>query len=812
MRIFRFLLALVLTVGLILILDTQLTVKGAKAPKFGMLLSPQKGFWQNAENVNSKHNEEIKLTGLKGKTEVYFDERLVPHVYAENDEDAYYVQGYLHARFRLWQMEFQTHAAAGRLSEILGQSSPTANFARIDVGFRRLGMVYAAEASVKAMNEDPETKLQMEAYTSGINAYINNLKPEHYPLEYKLLNYAPEQWSILKTALFLKYMSFDLAGFEEDFEMTKAKSLLTKLQFEKLYPYGSDSLDPIIPKGTLINAAGLKLIKPANADSLYFTYRYSNALSTDSLKPDPDNGSNNWAVSGTKTASGKPILCNDPHLGLNLPSLWFEMQISTPSYNAYGATFPGAPAIIIGFNDSAAFGFTNAMRDVRDYYEVKFKDESQKEYWYNGEWRQTEFRKEIIKIRGRADSIINLPLTVWGPVMFDQNNPDTTGTGKAWACRWKAHDASNELKTFTRLNSAKNLNDYYKAMEGYKCPGQNMLFATKSGDIALRQQGEFPAKWQRQGDFLMPGNNDDYKWQGNIPAEDNYTMVNPARGFVSSANQLPYDTSYPYYLGGSYPPFRGYLINRYLTAMQGISPNDMMLLQNNNYNIVAEWARPSLLFYIDQSSLDETENNYLQVLKDWNLRNDPGEKGASVFASLWDSLRSAVYSDELNQPNLPVPQTSTLLDALRKDSSYIFTDNTSTSSKETWKDVVTLAFTKSCTALKSIDKSSEAITWAKYKNSGVRHLLRIPALGRLGLISGGGRDIINAYKQFHGPSWKMIVHLTDTTEAYGIYPGGQSGNPGSKYYDNSVLDWVQGKYYKLKIYSKQEIQANLNCM
>ncbi len=804
MRLIRFWIALILTAGLIFLLDIQLPSGGSKTPRLGMFLSPQKGFWQNAESVNFVYNENIKLDGLKGATEVYFDERLVPHVYAENDLDAFYVQGFLHAKFRLWQMEFQTHAAGGRLSEILGPKSGETDFLGIDVFFRRLGMVYAAEESEKELAKDAETKQVMDAYTAGVNAFIKQLRPEQYPLEYKLLNYKPEAWSNLKTLLFLKYMSFDLAGHEEDFEHTKAMELFSKEEFNQLYPYGSDSLDPIFPGKNLIASAGFKFRTPEAVDSQYF--QFSKLIEADTtIVPDKDNGSNNWAVAGSKTASGRPILCNDPHLGLNLPSLWYEIQLSTPNFNSYGVSFPGAPAVIIGFNDNAAWGFTNAMRDVRDYYEIEFKDSSKQNYLYNDHWFKTNFRNEVIKRKGMPDTTIVLPMTVWGPVMFDDSHPDKNGTGKAWACRWKAHDAGVELKTFIGLDKAKDVSDYVTAIAHFKTPGQNMIFATKSGDIALKQQGEFPAKWYRQGDFLMPGKNDEYAWQGNVPDMDNYLMLNPERGFVSSGNQLPYDTTYPYYLGGSYPPFRGYLINRYLSEMQAVTPTDMMDLQKNNFNVVAEWARPKMLELIKKDNLSDSQKRYLDLFAEWNLRNEKSEKGATVFKCWWDSLSREVFADELSEPGLPWPETSTLLDALLRNTEYVFVDNINTENAfEEWGDVLTASFQKAAKTIAALEKDDN-LSWGKYKNSGIRHLLRLEALSRLHLNSNGGENMINALKQYHGPSWKMVVELTDETEAYGIYPGGQSGNPGSKFYDSFITDFIDGKYYKLEITPKDNM-------
>jgi penicillin G amidase len=811
MRIVPFLISAIITTALIIVLNVQLPIGGAKSPRFGYFLSPQQGFWQNAEASDKSYDGEIKLSGMQGNADVYFDDRLVPHVYADNERDVYYLQGFLHAKFRLWQMDFQTRAAGGRLSEVLGKGQ-----LGIDCMFRRLGMVYAAENSLKAHEANPVIKEEMDAYTAGVNAYIHSLKPGQIPLEYKLLDAQPEDWTNLKTALFLKFMSFDLAGAEWDFEMANARRLLGATDFEKLYPIVSDTLDPILPKGTVFAAPGIKVKAPANVDSaMYYDKDTTGGFAFDQ-KPDADNGSNNWAVAGSKTASGRPILCNDPHLALNLPSLWYEMQLSTPSFNAYGASFPGAPSIVIGFNDSASWGFTNAMRDVRDYYEIKFKDSTMQEYWFNNQWTKAGTRTELIKIRDSADLEEHIAMTVFGPVMYDKTFADKLQDGKYYAVRWKAHDAGVELLTFNKLNHAKNLADYKDAISTFKCPGQNMLFATKTGDIALTQQGEFPAKWRRQGDFPMPGFDSSYMWQGMIPQNENPQMINPARGFVSSANQLPVDTTYPYYLGGSYPPYRGFIINRYLNQMSNITPADMMRLQTENYNVFAEFARPVLLKYIDENGLNADEKKYLDIFKSWNLRNDAAENGASVFRAWWDSLENVVFTDEMalltkngKYPKASKwPDESTLVEALIKDStSFHFVDDIRTPEKETLQFDVVKAFKMAVNQLKKADTDNR-LSWAKYKDGGVRHLLKIEAFSRYHLNEGGGVHIINATKEWHGPSWRMIVHMTDKIEAYGVYPGGQEGNPGSKYYDTFIDNWVAGKYYPILFVTKAEAAEN----
>jgi penicillin amidase len=420
MRILPFLVSATVTAGLVFTLNIQLKLGGTKAPRLGYFLSPQHGFWKNAEKVNTNFDATILANDLKGDVDVYMDDRLVPHIYADNDEDAYYVQGYLHAKYRLWQMDFQTRVAAGRLSEIAG-----ADKLSIDRFFRRLGMVYGAEQTEAYINEkNPVMKATVDAYTAGVNAYLKQLAPEDLPFEYKLMNFEPESWSPKKTYLFLMFMSYDLTGrsASADLQLTNTRDYLGYDLFDQLYTNQQDSLDPIIPIGTTYAEPSIVPIKPLESDMVYLkkTQQVDIAKMVETPEaPDPNNGSNNWAVGGSMTKSGKPILASDPHLGLNLPSLWYEVQITTPTHSTYGASFPGSPAVIIGFNDSLAWGVTNAGRDVLDYYELKFQDTTQNEYWYTGAWKSMTKRVEVINVKDSADVIENISMSHWGPVMFD---------------------------------------------------------------------------------------------------------------------------------------------------------------------------------------------------------------------------------------------------------------------------------------------------------------------------------------------------------------------------------------------------------
>jgi penicillin amidase len=355
------------------------------------------------------------------------------------------------------------------------------------------------------------------------------------------------------------------------------------------------------------------------------------------------------------------------------------------------------------------------------------------------------------------------------------------------------------------LDRAKNYNDYLTAVTYLKNPGQNCVFACKNGDIAMRTAGRFPAKWKGQGDFVMPGEDSSYLWQGMIPEDEMPYQYNPARGFVSSANQRPVDTSYEYYLGREYPSSRGLYINKKLNSMQQITVRDMMAMQTDNYNIFAANTIPAFMKNIQFQKLNSQEKKFYKILQAWNCKNDVNEKGATVFDILWQSFYDTTYNDEYTKApgNASRPFESTLMEHLLKDSAYKFYDNINTPWKETLPEIATAAFKKSVLMLGQLE-TEKKLEWWKYKDTHIDYLLKLPSMSRSHLPIGGGTNVINATTETHGPSWRMIVGLTAVTDAYGIYPGGQSGNPGSKFYDDGVDNWVAGNYYQLWMMKRDE--------
>ena len=303
------------------------------------------------------------------------------------------------------------------------------------------------------MKKYPALNEVIEAYAEGVNLYISELGYKDYPIEYKLLDYAPEPWSTLKTGLLLKLMANTLNFGERDLQNTNALKLFGREVFDILYPDRESSIDPIVDN------PGQWDFEPILRDSIA-DGSIVELIDRDLVpQPNPMAGSNNWAVGPSKSASGNAILSSDPHLGLTLPSLWFVAQLNSPDVNVLGATLPGAPTVIIGYNDSIAWGATNAQRDLVDWYKIQFKDDSKTEYMLNDEWVKSEMQIEEIKIKGEELYYDTVYYTHFGPVMFDDNfHPDSEK--KFYALRWIAHDPSVELLSFYKLNQAKNHNDY----------------------------------------------------------------------------------------------------------------------------------------------------------------------------------------------------------------------------------------------------------------------------------------------------------------------------------------------------------------
>lgn len=788
MKVISFLVALLSTFGLVYLLNQPIETT-TSIPPIGKLLSPFQGFWQNATPVSTKALPSLTLDGLSKPAKVVFDDRMVPHIFAKNTNDALFIQGYLLAKDRLWQMDIATRSISGRLAEILNPS-----IVERDKLQRRKGYAFAAENALRSWQKTPKEYAFVEAYTAGVNQYISQLQPKDYPIEFKLMNYSPEPWTTLKSALFLKSMAVSLASRHSDIENTNAFSIFGKDKYDFLYPERNPNNDPIIPKEVEWDFEALPVETAPQPEPQMLSHHQPFPKAPDHL------GSNNWAVSGDKTASGFPILCSDPHLFLNLPNIWYELQIHTPEFNCYGVCLPGFPGVTIGFNEYVAWGMTNVSHDVLDWYKIKWVDDKKEAYWLDDQQMKVEKRVETYLLKDGTTLKDTVRYTHWGPIVYeDKDHPQVD-----LAMRWIGHDPDgNELKTSYGLNKARNHTDYVEAVENFSVPAQNIVFASQEGDIAITLAGKLPLKSEGQGRFIQDGSKRSNAWAGFIPRAHNPAVKNPSRAFVASANQNSTDDTYPYYYNGSrngFEDYRGRILNQKLAAMSQIDVEQMKALQNDVYGLRAAESLPLLLEKLNREQLSSTQKELLTILENWDYEYDKDEKACilysewfqSFYKNCWDEVYR--YKDSIA---MPYPRHWRTIDMLKETPDHRFFDQIATTEVETAEDIVQLAFQEMSEKVAKAKAAGKSLEWYVHKNTRIKHMGRIPAFASPLLEVGGDGQALNAIKGGAGPSWRMIVDFGPGRKAYGVYPGGQSGNPGSPFYDNMVDTWAKGEYYEL---------------
>lgn len=765
----------------------------------GEFLNPFTGALQDGagdEQLNSIHvNDKLNL---KDSVHVYFDERRVPHIFANNSDDLFFTQGYVTASFRLWQMDFLTYVAAGRLSEIMGN-----NFLDNDRLQRRRGILDAAEKSLALIEKDPEVDRVLTNYTNGVNAYISQLSNKDLPVEYKALDYRPEPWTKLKSVLIMKYMAQVLSGFEEDISMTNLMLALGEDDFNLIYPDFHPHVSSITGHETPFGPAEIPRVK--KPDYLDYSFMSSQKALVENIY-NPAQGSNNWVVSGKKTKSGNTILCNDPHLNMSLPAIWIEMQLSSPGMNVYGVAIPGTPAITIGFNNAIAWGTTNGTTDVKDWYKIKVNQDYTK-YELDGEWKELKYRVEEIKVRGRPAFLDTVYYTVHGPIVMDEFY-NTAPEFLNLALHWELHRPSNEFATFIRLNKAATYAEYRDAIASYSCPVQNFIFAGKD-TISINHRGAIAKKKNGQGRFILDGKESACLYSGYIPDDSLPHVLNPACGYVFSANQLPTNPGYPYYYNGYFSDVRANRINKLLSNDSAFDIARMEAMQLDNVNELASDALPYLTGILDTLNLAPSFHSKLRALMGWNGSYDSNSPNPLLFELWWGYIAKYTW-DELSSYSFysAPPRDYILLGLLKNDPGNKYFDKQGTSQKENAADIIKSAF---LTAVTEYEKNAKEgrVTWGDYNKVDIRHMTKLGAFSVTQLPCSGSPHAINAVTSSSGPSWRMIVELGERPKAVGIFPGGESGRAGSRYYDDFVNDWQKGKYYPLNYYlSPSEASQN----
>jgi penicillin amidase len=801
----RILVPSVLLTLLLLGFSYRWKIGDTELPSLGSFFSVSQGFWQNAESESHFKDFTLSHSSLESPLTIVFDDRLVPHIWGDNDHDIAFAQGYVQAMLRLWQMDISYRDIAGRLAEVIGPRA-----LQRDVQTRREGFGWAIDKALEKYSKDLATMAVLQAYTDGVNAYIESLNAAKLPLEYKLLGYRPELWTIKHSVACSKSMSRVLTMSNADIAYDGLHSLLGKELFDFLFPVFMEPTVPVHP-GPWTHLSppefqDIEAVEVESGDVYIETSNHQDGYNESHF------ASNNWAVAGSKTSSGNPILCNDPHLGLSLPSVWFESHLISPEFNVYGVSLLGLPSIIIGFNEYIAWGLTNGSIDALDWLKVDWKDGSRKAYKYEGDWLEADYRTERIGVKGQEDHTEYVPYTRWGPVA----RIDTSAAMNDLAMRWTAHDVNreDELRVFLELAKGKSYQDYDEAMRKFPAPTQNIVFASRDGDIAIRTQGYWPKRYNHSGRMIAPASSQWASWQDYLSHEEIPVTLNPDRDYVSSANQEVVGKDYPFIFFGGFENYRGRILNRYLDEGDKWSVEDMMGLQFSSLSLHAEEGLPALLGLLEKAPLNAPQQEAVSQLEDWNYVYEASWWQPALF-DLWINETAKQTFDETLNPSNPswtkMPDRWKLIEMLLFFPEHILFDVQDTPGKEVASDIVMLAFQKAWEQLVTYGSDPFGISWNQVMAPKIFHLANIEAFS-LPIDVGGAAKALNAQTHRHGPSWRQIVELTPTgPKAYGVYPGGQSGNPGSKYYDDSVPVWSIGSYHELTLYRQPEDMEKVVC-
>ncbi|AYC30396.1 penicillin acylase family protein [Paenisporosarcina cavernae] len=731
---------------------------------------------------------ELHVDMLEEEVSVERDEKGVPHITAKSEADLYRAQGFVQAQDRLFQMDLARRQASGTLSEVVGDAAVST-----DKFFRTFSLRDAAEKSWAGYGS--EAKQVLEWYAEGVNAYITYAKEENkLSYEFSLLGYEPSDWDTIDSLTIGKYMAYDLGGNWSSLAVRHwALGNLPEAKAKELFiTYPEDK--PSIIQANLDNQ-----VKVANAFDA-------------SLLPNEFNGSNNWVVSGEKTASGKPLLADDPHLGLSTPSIWYQMHLSSPEQNVSGVIFAGVPGIILGHNESIAWGVTNVGPDVQDLYIEKPNPSTKYEYEYDGKWEKAEVRDEPIRVKDGDTVDFEVVVTRHGPIISDVMY-DNTESEAVFSMQWTALEPTLELQAVLNMNKATNWEEFETALEDFHAPAQNFVFASTDGTIAYKANGRIPIRKQGDAQLPVPGNSSDYGWKGYVPYDELPRVVNPKEGFIATANNEVVDDSYPYHITDFWAQsYRYERISEVLQAGDSFKKEDMMALQMDTQDLLAREFVQDMVATVRKSDRADHLEKYVTILDDWD-QNDSKDSAAPLIFHRWiKQLPITLFAPEMPEDVYDLLQgKGNITDQMLRDA---FAGNEgewvkqyggldkwlADSLEESMKNVA-----------EEFGEDPKDWKWGEYHQLTFDHPLggASPVLGYLlnaksVPVSGSNITVMAAGfdedgRVDHGASWRYVVDLADTSKAYHIVGPGQSGHIKSKWFHDQVQDWAKGDYHVTSI-------------
>jgi penicillin amidase len=768
-----------------------------------LLLDPVNGAWAAALHWRHPSHAQAGIPGLHDSVDVRYDDRGVPHIFAKTETDAYRALGYVVARDRLFQLDLQTHAAEGRLSEWAGPRALP-----LDREMRDLGLPRAAEQKLAAIDTASPGWHAMQAFSDGVNAYIDGLSPARWPVEYKLLGVKPERWKPINSLHLLNRMAYTLSYLPDEGARYAARGLVGDSAADMLFPLNSPIVEPIQPASGRYPQYRFQIIPPpgtpdrdaATIGALLRPF----AAPTNDGQPDARHlASNNWAVGPSKSANGHALLANDPHLDLTLPSIWYETQLVVPGkLDVYGVTIPGVPGVVLGFNRDVAWGFTNTGADVVDFYRETVDDpKNPTKYKLDGEWKPLQLRVE--NYHGKDGQVL-----ATDTVRYTHRGPLMHRFGSWVSMRWTALEPSDETDAFYNASHADNAEIFLDDMaRGFFAPAQNIIVADRVGNIGIRSTGHFPIRPKgTDGLTIFDGSTSKSDWNGYWPVDRYPQSANPPQGYLASANQQPQDPSQQFaYLGDerAFDPWRALDINQLMRTHGKVSDDMMRQFQVDPLSVRAQVFTTyftQALVAPDGGAYGSTEiQSAVRIFSAWNGQYTRGNGAALLFEQAMRNLRDYTW-DELEDSTghrVATPSDAVMLELINQPKSAWWDDHRTKDVVETRDKVITHAVVAAFDTLSARygPPGPKGWPWDSVARVNIHHLLGLGGFSANGLITDGGRGTLNPAPGGggFGPSWRLVVDLGPTIQAWDTYPGGQSGNPASPQYDDRIPTWLAGQ-------------------
>ncbi|MBI5955703.1 MAG: penicillin acylase family protein [Chloroflexi bacterium] len=738
-----------------------------------------------------------RAPGLKGRAEVHRDTWGVPHIYAENMEDLFFAQGYVHAQDRLWQMEMNRRIGAGRLSEIFGKVTLEQDLFLRTMGFKRVADQEAALA-------DGETRLILDSYAKGVNAFIDTHR-DQLPLEFTILGFKPAPWTPADSLVWAKVMAYSLGG-------NYTSELLRAAIIARLGQKAMEDLEPSYPKEAPLIIPGGTSYQGYDRIDLS-ALRLMRAL-VGSVQDGA--GSNNWVVDGTRSATGKPLLANDPHLGIQMPSIWYLNHLSGGGFEVIGSSFPGVPGVIIGHNARIAWGVTNVGPDVQDLYIEKMNPQDPKQYDFQGKWEEAQVIKEEIVVKGEKEPRpLQVLVTRHGPII----TPVLKGAKDTLALRWTALEPTQVLRSVSLLDRAGNWDEFRRALSYWAVPSQNFVYADLDGNIGYQTPGLIPIRARGHGLVPVPGWSGEYEWLEYIPFDKLPRTYNPPKHFVATANNKVVGDDYPYFISAEWAtPFRATRITELLTRKPQLSAQDFQDIQADLTSIPGKELASYLLRLGPQ---DARQKQALDYLAKWDYRLTRDTVAGAIYeVTLVNAMRNT-FADELGEiyKDYEGMALMPLLRLLPQADSPWF-DNKSTPQKETRDDILLQSLEQALDYLQGrLGKDVGKWQWGAIHQATFNH--QLGAVKPLNLVfnrgpypqggdSGTPNNAAFSTADFHQTwvsSYRQIIDLGDLNRSVWMHTSGQSGLPYNKHYGDMIPLWREVRAFPMW-FARADVEKN----